>query len=168
MDLLKLWLPSLMVVAASILEGCHTNASRERASEPAPVVMVCEHGSVKSVMAASFFNQGAAERHLPFRAIARGVTPDPAVPAPIAAALGQEGFDVKELIPVRVSAADVAYASRVIAIGVEPAALDSPADVSIDSWSDVPAASEDYSAARASLKQHVDALLTELQQSRAR
>jgi protein-tyrosine-phosphatase len=106
-----------------MLEGCHTTAASQQATESAAVLMVCEHGSVKSVMAASLFNQGAAERYLPFRAIARGVTPDSAVPAPIATALGQEGFDVKEFVPVRVSGADVARASRVVAIGVEPAAF---------------------------------------------
>src|ERR1700741_2821321 len=46
----------------------------------APVLMICEHGSVKSVMAATLFNQAAIERKLPFRAIPRGVTPDAAVP----------------------------------------------------------------------------------------
>jgi protein-tyrosine-phosphatase len=149
------------------LAGCTTNDTGKHAAEPASVLMVCEHGSVKSLMAASLFNQGAAERHLPLRAIARGVTPDPAVPPLIADALEREGFHVKQFVPTKVSAADVAQASRVIAIGVEPAVLSAGADVSIDTWSDVPAASESYSAARASLKRHVDALLTELQQHRA-
>jgi arsenate reductase len=135
------------------------------AVEPAPVLMVCEHGSVKSVMAASLFNQGAAERRLPFRAIARGVTPDAAVPARIAAELGKEGVDVRSFVPVRVSGADVSSASRVVAIGIDATVLSSDPKVRIDSWSDVPAASENYGAARAALKAHVDALLTELQQS---
>jgi protein-tyrosine-phosphatase len=158
----------LVLVGAKLFYGSHTTAAGQQTNEPAPVLMICEHGSVKSVMAASLFNQGAAERHLPYRALARGITPDPAVPAPIAIALGQEGFDVKDFVPVRVSGAEIAHASRVVAIGVEPAVLSPGADISIDTWSDVPAASENYSAARASLEQHVDALLTELQQSRAR
>lgn len=166
MDFLKLLPALLLVLTATTLEGCHTNATSQQVTEPAPVLLVCEHGSVKSVMAAALFNQGAADRHLPFRAIARGVTPDSAVPAFIATALGQEGLDVKDFVPVRVSEADVAHASRVVAIGVDPDLLSPGAEVSIDKWGDVPAASENYSAARASLKKHVDALLTELQQSR--
>jgi arsenate reductase (thioredoxin) len=166
MESLKLLPTSLLLLTASFVQGCHSNPTH--AVEPSPVLMVCEHGSVKSVMAASLFNQGAAERHLPFRAIARGVNPDSAVPAPIAAALGQEGVDVKDFIPVRVSGADVSGAARVVAIGVAPTVLSPDAKITIDTWNDVPAASENYGAARASLKQHVDALLTELQQSRKR
>jgi arsenate reductase len=167
MESLKVWLAPLLLSAASFIQGCHAIPT-EPAAEPAPVLMVCEHGSVKSVMAASLFNQGAAERHLPFRAIARGVNPDSAVPDPIATALGQEGVDVKDFVPVRVSSEDVSAASRVVAIGVAPTVLSPDAKISIETWNDVPAASENYGAARASLKQHVDALLTQLQQSRKR
>jgi hypothetical protein len=69
-------------------------------------------------------------------------------------------------MPVAVSAEDVAHASRVIAIGVPPAAASPGGAVAVETWSDVPAASVNYSAARASLAQHVDALLNELQQER--
>jgi arsenate reductase len=134
--------------------------------EPVPVLMVCEHGSVKSLMAASLFNQAAAERGLPFRAISRGVNPDESVPAQVAAALTKEGFDIKDFVPARFTATEVESAARIIVIGVDPAALSPDAKVSIDSWNDVPAASVDYNAARASLKQHVDALLAELQKQR--
>jgi hypothetical protein len=164
MDILKILPAILLVLLATALQACRT---RVPSKEPAPVLMVCEHGSVKSLMAASLFNQRAAERHLPFRAIARGVTPDASVPTPIAEAMAQEGFEVKDFVPARVSEADVAHASRVIAIGVEPDVLGgSGAEVSIETWSDVPAASVNYCAARASLKEHVDALLTELQHAR--
>ena len=62
----------------------------------------------------------------------------------------------------------MADASRIIAIGVDPAALNAAANVPIATWNDVPAASVNYSAASASLRQHVDALLNELQQKRDR
>jgi arsenate reductase len=167
MNSLKLLPSSLLLLAASFIQGCHSNPI-PHVVEPAPVLMVCEHGSVKSVMAASLFNQGAAERHLPFRAIARGVNPDSAVPAPIATALAQDGIDVKDFVPARVSDEEISAAPRVIAIGVASRVLSPDAKITIDTWNDVPAASENYGAARASLKQHVDALLTELQHSRKR
>jgi arsenate reductase len=126
------------------------------------ILMVCEHGSVKSLMAASLFNQAAIERHLPYRAIARGVTPDASVPPPIASALEREGFDVEGFTPTRVAATDLARASRVVAIGVDLKAFN-PASASIEAWNDVPAASADYGAARASLKRHVEALINDLQ-----
>ena len=130
---------------------------------PAPVVMVCEHGSVKSVMAASLFNRAAAERDLPFRAVARGVTPDKAVPPAIAAALEKEGFAVKDFAPESISGADVSKASRIIAIGVDPKSFGPIAQPIVETWNDVPAASTDYAAARTSLQQHVEALLADLE-----
>jgi arsenate reductase len=126
------------------------------------VVMVCEHGSVKSLMAASLFNRAAEQRGLPFRAIARGVSPDTAVPPGIAAALSAEGFDVAKFVPAMASAAELNGAARVIVIGIDAEALSGGNVRSIESWRDVPAASVDYAAARASLAQHVDALLVKL------
>jgi protein-tyrosine-phosphatase len=142
--------------------------SMHQAAAPASVLMVCEHGSVKSVMAASLFNQAAAERHLPFRAVARGLNPDASVPVPIATALAKDGFDVRSFVPARVSDGDVAGASRVIAIGVDPKSVGVAARPTIEMWDDVPAATVDYAAARASLKQHVEALLADLQAKQER
>ena len=48
--------------------------------EPGRVVFVCEHGSVKSLIASLYFNQRAQQRGLPFKAVARGTAPDSAVP----------------------------------------------------------------------------------------
>ena len=48
--------------------------------DPGNVVFVCEQGSVKSLMASLYFNARAQERDLRYRSIARGVTPDAAVP----------------------------------------------------------------------------------------
>jgi arsenate reductase len=151
--------PKTLPVALLLFLGVTLGGCRDSAT----VLMVCEHGSAKSLMAASLFNQAAAERHLPFRAISRGVNPDPSVPAPIAAGLVQDGFNVEDFIPARFTDAEVAGASRVIAIGVEPAVFGAGAEVAIESWSNVPAASIDYSAARNSLKRHVDELLADLQ-----
>jgi len=131
--------------------------------EPAPVLLVCEHGSVKSLMAASMFNQAAAKRRLPFRAVSRGVTPDEQVPQKIAEALGREGFDVRSFKPVRVSSDDLNNASRVVAISIDPSAFASGAKVHVEHWDDVPATSVDYAAARAALQRHVEQLLDELQ-----
>ena len=67
-----------------------------RADEPTPqVLFVCEHGNVKSLMAASYFNQLAAKRGLRLRAISRGSAPDSTtVPPPIIAGLRTDGVDV--------------------------------------------------------------------------
>jgi hypothetical protein len=152
-----------------LIVGVGLAACRSAAPElsPAPVLMVCEHGSVKSLMAASLFNKAAIQRGLPYRAISRGISPDVSVPPKIAAALGQEGFDVTNFVPAKATAAEVAQAPRVVVIGVDAGTLGSSPSAQVDAWLDVPAASVDYPAASASLKHHVDTLLDELEKGRA-
>jgi len=127
------------------------------------VVFVCEHGNVKSLMAASYFNQLAAQRGLPFHAVSRGVAPDSTtVPTAIVAGLHTDGFDVSDFHPAKISNADVAGAARTVAISTDVPASVHVDEQAIERWADVPPASSDYDAARASLKAHVAALLDRL------
>lgn len=127
------------------------------------VVFVCEHGNVKSLMAASYFNQLAAQRGLPFSAVSRGVAPDSTtVPKPIAAGLRADGIDVSSFHPSKVASADVVDAARVIAIGTQIPTNAKTREQLIERWDDVPPASTNYDAARSSLKAHVAELLDRL------
>jgi hypothetical protein len=127
------------------------------------VLFVCEHGNVKSLMAASYFNQMAQERGLSYRALSRGTDIDSTtVPPPIIAALKSDGFDVSAFHPVVVSADDVSASLRVVTIGTAlPKEAGNPGSL-VEHWTDVPAASVDYAAARVSLKRHIGALLDQL------
>ena len=127
------------------------------------VVFVCEHGNVKSLMAASYFNQLAAQRGLPFHAVSRGVAPNSTtVPTAIVAGLHTDGFDVSDFHPAKISNADVAGAARTVAISTDVPASVHVDEQAIERWTDVPPASSDYDAARASLQAHVAALLDRL------
>jgi arsenate reductase (thioredoxin) len=148
----------LLTLCASLL-GCR---GLPKHNEPVPVLMVCEHGSVKSLMAASLFNQAATQRGLPFRATARGVSPDAKVPERIASALGKEGFEISGFVPTKFSEVDLERSRRVILIGLDPKILNGEASGKIETWLDVPAAGTDYEAARASLAKHIETLLDEL------
>ena len=145
---------------ATLVLVCGIAAADDAATK---VVFVCEHGNVKSLMAASYFNQLAAQRGLPFHAVSRGVAPDSdTVPKPIVTGLNADGVDVSDFHPAKIATADADEAVRVIAISTNL-----PVDVRVDTqrverWSDVPAASANYEAARASLKAHVAALLDRL------
>jgi len=148
------------------LGGCHSPTRAQRQTEIAPVVFVCEHGNVKSLIGASLFNQVAEERGLPFRALSRGVTPEAGVPTKIAEALRGEGVEVASFKPQPLSSLDVSQASRVIAIGVDLSSFSSAARVPIEVWNDVPPASVDFAASRAALLSHIDVMLDELQAER--
>lgn len=147
---------SLLATSAAI-------SAEEPQSSPAPVVFVCEHGSVKSLMAASYFNRAAQKRGLTLRAIARGVNPDEAVPGKIARSLADEGFDVWDFKPARVSAPDVESAAHLVTIGVPAASIPAAGSSKAEQWDDIPAASVDYSAASKALQRHVDQLLDRIQ-----
>jgi protein-tyrosine-phosphatase len=127
------------------------------------VVFVCEHGNVKSLMAASYFNQVASQRGLPFRAVSRGTAPNSnTVPQPIVAGLQADGVDVSDFHPSKIAATDVVDAARVVAIGTELPADAKTEEPRIERWNDVPPASTSYDAARTSLKAHVAELLDRL------
>jgi sterol desaturase/sphingolipid hydroxylase (fatty acid hydroxylase superfamily) len=113
------------------------------AAEPQPeqVVFVCEHGTVKSVMAASYFNQLATQRGLKWRAVSRGSAED---------------------ATAKIVAADVADAVRIVAIGADLPAGIQVEEQRIERWDDVPPASTNPAAAQRSLAAHVADLLDRL------
>jgi protein-tyrosine-phosphatase len=132
----------------------------------AQVVFVCEHGSVKSVMASEWFNLRARERRVAIRAVSRGVTPDDAIPPRVAENLRQDGFAVAGFKPKRLEKADLAAAVRVVAIGVE-SPLFRETTVPVEEWNEVPAASTEYERSRDAIRGRVEALLQKLSEGAA-
>jgi protein-tyrosine-phosphatase len=150
----------LGVVVAVMAQLAQPTESRpERGS----VIFVCEHGSAKSLMAQEWFNRRARERGLSVRAVSFGRTPDAAVPDFIVAALRRDGFDVRAFVPRRAEAAALQGASQIVAIGLQPSALPVGPAVPVETWDDIPPASEQYEAARDALKARIEALLTRLE-----
>jgi arsenate reductase len=142
-----------------VLTVCET-----RAAEPAmtrQVLFVCEHGNVKSLMAATYFNELARSRGLPFRAVSRGLAPDSdSVPEFVKAPLAAEGYDVSTFRPQRLTDDDIATSARVIAISTALPAASTAAHS--EQWNDVPAASTDFARSRDSIRAHVAELLDRL------
>ena len=52
-------------------------------------VFVCEHGTVKSVVALELFTRLACEKDLTFQAVSRGTRPDLTVPVAVREGLGR-------------------------------------------------------------------------------
>ena len=153
----------LAVVNSAILAILCSVPLLHAESERPQVLFVCEHGNVKSLMAASYFNQLAQASGLKIQAVSRGSAPDSdAVPAPIVERLRRDGINVSGFHPLAVTAADVSTSQHVVTIGtVLPSSIAAKSSAS-EQWNDVPAASTDFSAARASLKAHVAELFEQL------
>ena len=141
------------------------NARRQAADDglsAGRVVFVCEHGSVKSVMAAHWFNRLAAEHKAPFRAISRGVAPDDAIPPAVAHNLARDGFDVAGFTPKRLEKADLVGAVQVVAIGIDSPLFAEAKEIPVSRWRDIPPASTEYAASRDAMRARMGGLLDSL------
>jgi protein-tyrosine-phosphatase len=154
----------IVAISAFVLTlGCSVSKGPVQTHD-SQVLFVCEHGNVKSLMAASYFNQLARERRLPFQAVSRGSAPDSTtVPPAIIQGLRVDGFDVSSFHPSAVRATDVSASQLVITIGTTlPTDAQTIAQPKIEQWNDVPPASVDYGAARDSLQDHIKKLVAQL------
>ena len=154
----------LLIAAAGVLGIVVAGAPQAGAGGGAPassptVVFVCEHGSAKSLVAASLFDRMARERGLSVRALSRGTVPDESVPPAIVAALSQEGIDVSTFRPRALTETEVKTAERVVAIGVDLGPLATAAGDKVERWDDIPPFSKSYPEARKAIRARLELLL---------
>jgi protein-tyrosine-phosphatase len=146
--------------AAVLARGLRSALDSQQTAQAARVVFVCEHGAAKSVIAAAYFNKLSSERGLNLSAIARGTSPDPEFSTATVAGLKADGFDVPPGRPRRLQTNDVLSAQLVVTLGAELPHYAMPARRA--EWNDTPSVSADYSAARDSIRAHVESLVNEL------
>lgn len=138
-----------------VLGACATTAPPARPKST--VLFLCPYGGAKSVIAASYFNRLAAERDLPFVAVAAAAEePYEAVPSPVAEYLHRDGLDVRAFKPRRVEPAEMGGAAKIVAIDCK---LDDPR---VERWDDVPKVSVDLEGSAAAIRRHVEALAEQL------
>jgi protein-tyrosine-phosphatase len=126
------------------------------------VVFVCEHGSVKSLVAALYFNRRAEERGLPYRATARGTAPDSAVPAPVRDGLQADGFAVLGFVPRLLRASDVEDAAVVVSFDQDIAKVVGGRALYLK-WDNLPGVLADYARGRDAIISQIDTLVSELE-----
>ena len=128
---------------------------------PANVVFVCEHGTVKSLVAIEEFNRIAKERGLGVRAVSRGTRPDTTVPTPVRAGLTADGFDVSGFRATLFERRDLQNTLLVVALDAE---VDSVVDrkVPVERWDRLPSVTADYKTARTAIVERVRRLVDSL------
>jgi arsenate reductase (thioredoxin) len=131
--------------------------SKSPATKPT-VVFVCEHGSAKSVIAATEFQHMAKERGLDLNVLARGANPDAEIPKLIRDGLKADGYDVGSQKPTKVSVKDFNGAVTIVSFGpdLKPRLADG---APVLDWSATPSVSEDYRTARNYIRQRLEILL---------
>jgi protein-tyrosine-phosphatase len=153
---------SLTVFALLLVVAARSNAqSSETAARPR-ILFVCEHGAAKSVIAAAYFNQLAAERGLRERATYRGASPQAELSVATLKGLREDGLTLPTAKPSPITSDDVRGATHIFAIGCSlPGRAASSGKA--ENWTDVPEVSDGYPASRDAIKKHVERLIDELQ-----
>lgn len=149
------------IVAAILLLGGIAAPWQDK-PENQTILFVCEHGSAKSVIAAAHFNRLAEQRKLPYRAVARGINPDPEIPQRVRVNLAKDGLDVAAWKPQRVAEKDVRGAARVVTFGCKLPFPEKITAGKLVDWQDVPSTSEDYERARTVIVDKIEALIKTL------
>lgn len=159
--------PALALLSlAAALGGAATaqSVSGTPSAEPKQVLFVCEHGSVKSLVAMEYFNRRSKERGLPYRAMARGTAPEPAVPPSVRDGLSEDGFDVSGFVPQALRAWDFEHVALVVSFD-DDITKTVGGRTRYLKWDDLPGVLADYPRARDAIVSQVDALIDALARS---
>ena len=127
------------------------------------ILFLCPHHAAKSVIAAAYFNRLAQQYQLPFVADSAGTEPDKAVSPVVVTLLSEQGMDVSQHQPRRVTNHELNTAARIISMGCTPEELGVEA-ARVELWTDVPAVSEDPQRAGAAIYAHVETLANALRE----
>jgi protein-tyrosine-phosphatase len=122
------------------------------------VVFVCEHGSAKSMIAATEFSRMTKQNGLDVTVISRGTNPDAELPKGVRDGLTSDGHDVSMLKPTKVSEADLKNATKIVSFGPDLTPW-LPKGAAVADWSATPSVSENYSVARDYIRRQLEALL---------
>jgi arsenate reductase (thioredoxin) len=122
------------------------------------VVFVCEHGSAKSIIAATELEHMAKEKGLDLIVLARGTNPDAEIPKLVLDGLKANGYDVGSWKPTKVSTKDFKGAVKIVSFGPDLNPWLANGKAVLD-WSATPSVSEDYRAARNYIRQQLQILV---------
>lgn len=148
----------LAMLAASAL-----SPAGDGAAEPM-VVFVCEHGSSRSLLAASLFNRMAEERGLSVRALSRAAsekTADQSVPAPLAKQMAADGFQVEDFKPKALTVSEASTAKRIVTLQFDES-VEAAKEAPVERWSDIGSPSREYANTKRAIASHIGALLDQL------
>ena len=150
------WSVSLALVAAF---GVPVAAQQPR------IVFVCEHGTVKSLVALEYFTRYARERGLRMDAISRGTRPDSAVPSVVASGLRSDGFDLRGFRPQKFTPLDLSGALLVVALDAN---IDSVVEGTrtVARWDGMPSVMVSYATGRRAIERRVRRLVDSLSAGR--
>lgn len=157
----------LVVRCAAIALAVPLSLSAQR-SEPlssaGTVLFICEHGTVKSLLAMSLFDRYAKQVGLNMRAASRGTAVDSVVPPWMHTALAKDRFVLGDWRPQALQTADLLAASYVVSFDV-PASVSSAARVPRAQWDSLPSVGGNYAVGRDAINARVRRLVDSLKRA---
>jgi arsenate reductase (thioredoxin) len=124
------------------------------------IVFVCEHGSAKSIIAATYFNKLAKDRNLPWVAVSRGTNPDSTISPKTKQLLSGEGLLDNKLVPQKVTQADIDDAQQVVLFWPLPESI--KGKYKTYNWLEMQAVNNDYHKLRDDIVAKIIPLLDSL------
>lgn len=154
----------LTLSAAVALTG---SAQRPRTEPSRTVLFVCEHGTVRSLLAKVIFEQYAAQVGLRMQAVSRGTHADSIVPLWMQQGLRADHIVLGPWRPQTLRPADLADAAYIVSFDVPPSAT-TGARGPREQWDGLPSVSKDYAVGRDAIKLRVHALVDSLKRAETR
>jgi len=117
------------------------------------IVFVCKFGSMKSQMAAAYFNRIAKERGLQLTATSRAFMPDTEIPVAVRTNMATEGLAPVMEVITSLTPADAKVAFKVISFDEIPP--ENIGTTNYTHWAGSPKAKKEYWMSMGFIKQHV-------------
>ena len=129
-----------------------------------PVLFVCEHGTVRSLLAKVMFEEYAAQVGLNMQAVSRGTNADSIVPPWMLQGLAGDHVALGSWRPQTLRASDVTNASMVVSFDLPTTAIKGVTAPRAH-WDSLPSVSRDYAVGRDAIKVRVHHLVDSLKQA---
>ncbi len=150
-----------VVLALLAIAPVGVTAQPTAAQTPKPVLFVCEHGTVRSLLAKVLFEEYAGAVGLNMKAVSRGTRADSIVPPWMLQALTKDHVVLGDWRPQTLRPSDLSNASVVVSFDL-PAAATATAPVRRAQWDNLPSVSADYATGRDAIKVRVHQLVDSL------
>lgn len=163
-------IPRLLLHTGALLMLAPLSSGAQARTSIAPrdtILFVCEHGTVKSLLAKLEFERQAAAAGLFMTAVSRGSAADSVVPPWMHQALERDGDKLGSWKPQLLQRSDLKSATLVVSFDLPTSTVAGSAGPS-QQWDGLPSVSQNYAGGRAAIRQRVSQLVDSLKAARHR
>jgi protein-tyrosine-phosphatase len=162
-----MWLYCALVVLVTVETPSRAAAQSSATPSEGTILFVCEHGTVKSLLAKVLFEKYAQEVGLQMRAVSWGTHADTTVPPWMVERLALDHVTLGSWHPRQLGPNDLADASYVVSFDV-PSAATAGAHAPRRQWDGLPSVAQNYAKGRDAIRVRVHQLVDSLKRAEKR